>query len=666
MKKAALLYALWEKNLPILQQYLTDRKRVVIIPAHLNTEAVRSAVQSAGSELHVLPPNAEHSRVPLFLGRLQQDTNELGFSDDEYSQTILRLLQQQVLAEWPYAHGLFNVLETLTDHFDIELTMLNDDVVRDSKVLALWSRSKKIPIIQIAHGSGIGTPYAGEVNLSDYLVVPSKRSAEYFADMGVPEAKIHVLGNPYWDVIPAVIQRRSALRETFSNEYRLPLDHKWVLWAPTWNAHLSFLDDRDYRQQMMQACAALREVHLAGRKDVCLVYKDRHTGEDTIENKRAYLMQQAVQHGVSDYVRFAMDDPIYWVGAADAVVSYDSNMSIEAVLANVPAINVMSDFGCVTGGGYGARDGVLVLEPEQVGSALVGLFGDTPLRHRLLADGNARKSYFHHQEGSAVSNIVNLMRRAAKPLEAPQQGYVWQKYLNFEDTNLVDAYHTAGRMDIVDMFRIHPGTVLDVGCAAGSTGYLAKQKFPGCKVWGIEANRVAASIAQQRLDKVMVGMFDDFDLEREGLAPGTLDGVILADVLEHMYNPWDVMVKLRRYMSPKGQLVVSVPNARNLILVDGLHRGNWTYHSSGLLDITHIRFFTYKEIIKLATETGYRVVAEHHVIDKSLQQSMDNFMPTLPGNIETERVIYKNVTREEWREMCTFQFYLLLEKNSAY
>lgn len=666
MKKAALLYALWEKNLPILQQYLSDRKRVVIIPAFLNTDAMRSTVESAGSELHVLPPNADESRVPLFLGRLQHDTNQLGFSDDEYSQKILTLLQQQILVEWPYAHGMFNALETLTERFDIELTMLNDDVVRDSKVLALWSRSKRIPVVQIAHGSGIGTPYAGEVNLSDHLVVPSQRSAEYFADMGVPADKIHVLGNPYWEVIPAVIQRRSALRETFSNEYKLPLDQKWLVWAPTWNAHLSFLDNRDYRAQMVQACAALRDARQAGLTDAWLIYKDRHTGEDTIENKRAYFMQSAEQHGVSEWVRYAMDDPIYWVGAADVVLSYDSNMSIEAVLANVPAINLMSEFGCVTGGGYGARDGVLVVEPEEVSSALTALFNDSTFRQRLLADGSARKSYFHHQEGSPVGNIVNLMRRVSKPLEAPKEGYVWQQYLNFEDSSLVDAYHTAGRMDVVDMFRINPGIVLDVGCAAGSTGYLAKQKFPGCKVWGIEANRVAATIAQERLDKVMIGMFEDFDLEREGLVPGTLDGVILADVLEHMYNPWDVMVKLRRYMSSKGQLVVSVPNVRNLILVDGLHRGNWAYHSSGLLDITHIRFFTYKEIIKLVTETGYRVVGEHHVIDKSLQQSMDNFMPTLPGNIETERVIYKNVTPEEWREMCTFQFYLLLEKDSNY
>lgn len=664
MKKAALLYALWEKNLQVLQQYLSDRKRVVIIPASLNTAAMRSAVENAGSELHVLSVNADQSRIPLLLGHLQQDSGQMDFSGDEYSQKILTLLQHQILSEWPYAHGLFNVLESLTNRFDVELAMLNEDVVRDSKTMALWSRNRKIPVVQIAHGAGIGTPYSGWDILSDHVVVPSQRSSEYFADMGVPLDRIHVLGSTYWDQIPAIVERRTALRETFSNAYKLPTDEKWLVWAPTWNAELSFLDDRDYRTQMVEACAALRDLHQAGLRDVWLIYKDRVTPDGTVEEKRAQFMQTAEQHGVSEWVRYAMDDPLYWIGAADVVLSYDSNMSMEAVLANVPAINLLCDFGCITGGGYGAEDGVLVLEPEEVCPALVRLLQDSAFRERLLAAGSANKSYFHHTEGGAVNNIVGLMRRLAKPVEAPTQNYVWQQYLNFEDSSLVDAYHTAGRMDIVDMFRINPGIVLDVGCAAGSTGYLAKQKFPGSKVWGIEANRVAATIAQDRLDKVMIGMFEDFDLEHEGLVPGTLDGVILADVLEHMYNPWDVMVKLRRYMSPKGQLVISVPNVRNLILVDGLHRGNWTYHSSGLLDITHIRFFTYKEIIKLVTETGYRVIGENHVIDKSLQQSMDNYMPTLPGNIETERVIYKNVTQEEWREMCTFQFYLLLEKNS--
>ena len=65
--------------------------------------------------------------------------------------------------------------------------------------------------------------------------------------------------------------------------------------------------------------------------------------------------------------------------------------------------------------------------------------------------------------------------------------------------------------------------------------------FPGAKVWGLEINQSAAQQAATKLDRVLVGKFEDFDLQAEGIAKGSLDGVILADVLEHMYNPWSVL-----------------------------------------------------------------------------------------------------------------------------
>jgi 2-polyprenyl-3-methyl-5-hydroxy-6-metoxy-1,4-benzoquinol methylase len=215
------------------------------------------------------------------------------------------------------------------------------------------------------------------------------------------------------------------------------------------------------------------------------------------------------------------------------------------------------------------------------------------------------------------------------------------------------------------MYSNTPAIILDVGCAAGSTAALLKRRFPKSRVWGIELNRAAAQLASQKLDRVLVGKFEDFDLEKEGIVKGTLDAVLLADVLEHMYNPWDVMVKLRPFMSATGQLLISIPNVRNLLLMDELSKGNFTYASAGLLDITHIRFFTFKEILRFCRETGYRVIATQNAIDLRLSQFFNEHQAKAISDINMDRMTLKNVTREELIEVCTIQFHCLLERDSA-
>jgi 2-polyprenyl-3-methyl-5-hydroxy-6-metoxy-1,4-benzoquinol methylase len=252
----------------------------------------------------------------------------------------------------------------------------------------------------------------------------------------------------------------------------------------------------------------------------------------------------------------------------------------------------------------------------------------------------------------------------AESLDRPQP-FVWQQYLDAASADVAAAYHTVGRPDLAAMYTNNPALILDVGCAAGSTAALIRQRFPGSRAWGIEMNRAAASLAQAKLDRVLVGKFEDFDLEREGIAKGTLDAVLLADVLEHMYNPWNVMVTLRPFMSPTGQLLLSIPNVRNLLLMDELSKGNWNYAEAGLLDITHIRFFTFKEIHRFCRETGYRVIRTQNAIDLRLDPFFKQHQAVALSDINAGRMTFRDVTPDELLELCTVQFYFLLEKDST-
>lgn len=147
--------------------------------------------------------------------------------------------------------------------------------------------------------------------------------------------------------------------------------------------------------------------------------------------------------------------------------------------------------------------------------------------------------------------------------------------------------------------------ILDVGCGGGALGALLKKR-EGVEVVGIEGNRVAAAVAEGRLDRVIAL---DLDAAEElPFASHSFDCIVCADVLEHLSDPERVLSILLRYLDKDGCLIVSIPNVRNeQILLDLLVHGRWQYQPAGILDATHLRFFTLHEIQELLKRLDLRV-----------------------------------------------------------
>ncbi len=195
---------------------------------------------------------------------------------------------------------------------------------------------------------------------------------------------------------------------------------------------------------------------------------------------------------------------------------------------------------------------------------------------------------------------------------------IWQKYLGVEDSEVND-YHRLARREMIDLFSSPRKRVVEIGCSAGYTGKYCKEKFPSVEYWGFELNKAAAKEALGNLDKVVCGKFEDQQLDVLGLAPHSVDGVVLGDVLEHMYDPWRVLVSLLPWLNEDAEVVVSLPNVRNLWLLNEIAEGRFTYDQHGLLDITHLRFFTVNEIQELMNSTGYSIATGSFIIDERLQ-----------------------------------------------
>ncbi|MEW9899248.1 glycosyltransferase [Chitinivorax sp. PXF-14] len=661
MKKTALIYALWEKNLPALTRYLAGKPRVILIPDYLASKTVVDAIVAAGSEARLLPMQGLASDAGFAAPLLAQLEGPVGASLCEVAGLpagALAVLSSEAGRDLPVVYQWLSLLEQAMLEYDIEITLVNEDVLRDSKLLALWSRRHEIPILQVAHGTGLGRDYIGEDNHSDDIAVFSRRSAEFFIDLGVAPQRLHPIGNPAWDAYPELLRQRDSVRQQLAAQHGIDPKARWLVFGTSWNAYLSALDQRDFGEQADMACRALAELLRGGVSDTLLIIKDRVVG-DTPDVRRQRLAGIAHRHGVSEQVHYAMDDARNWVAAADVMISLDSNLSIEAILADVPAVNLVSDFGAIAGGGFGADDGVLSVEPGELGAALGKLIGDPAYRQALLEQARSRRDYFNQgNDGRAAERLAVLIEQKARHVAVQSaQQYVWQQYLDVEEIDAT-AYHGGARADLVEMFSNNPKIVLDIGCAAGGTGELLKRKYPKCQVWGVETNRAAAKVAAERLDRVLVGKFEEFDLEREGIAKGTLDGVILADVLEHMYNPWAVMVALQPYLSITAQVIISIPNVRNLKLMEDLAAGFWRYDAAGLLDITHIRFFTLKEFRRFLHETGYHVNSLRYGIDQRLAAFFQANKQHDKLNVELGRMTLADVGKDELMELCSLQFYI--------
>ena len=173
-------------------------------------------------------------------------------------------------------------------------------------------------------------------------------------------------------------------------------------------------------------------------------------------------------------------------------------------------------------------------------------------------------------------------------------------YARKEIANLIDASNEA---------HIN---VLEVGCGLGDTLAFIKYKYPNADVHGIELIEQIASLGSAKFD-IKCGNIETFEFQ-----PGEkYDYIIFADVLEHLVNPCAVINRMKEHLKDNGCILTSIPNIMNAHIIYELLHGNFTYHEAGILDRTHLRFFTQKEIYHMFEKEGYEIDQILWKVDKN-------------------------------------------------
>lgn len=161
------------------------------------------------------------------------------------------------------------------------------------------------------------------------------------------------------------------------------------------------------------------------------------------------------------------------------------------------------------------------------------------------------------------------------------------------------------RKEILEMLPDTTNRVFEVGCGSGDT--LAFLKHEGICKWagGIELHADAAQLAQQKLDLILRGNIESIEIP---LPENSIDVILCLDVLEHLTDPWSVLARLQSLLKRGGILICSVPNVRYFkVTFPLLLLGRWQYSEEGVLDRTHLRFFTKDSAVELVGSSGLKV-----------------------------------------------------------
>jgi len=205
-------------------------------------------------------------------------------------------------------------------------------------------------------------------------------------------------------------------------------------------------------------------------------------------------------------------------------------------------------------------------------------------------------------------------------------------------------------IDLIRRFAKRSGRLLDLGASSGHLGAAVRDHF--ARTVGFEYEVACIASLRQSFDAATI-----CDLERVKRLPPRLDAIVLADVLEHLRDPTSLLRLVKESLAANGRLFVSVPNIANVTVRLGLLFGVFEYRDRGILDNTHLRFYTMRTIRRELEHAGFRVLAVRGS-SVPIRLIVGGWMPELVLRLG-ERVL--TFATRLWKSLFAYQIILVAE-----
>ncbi len=168
-------------------------------------------------------------------------------------------------------------------------------------------------------------------------------------------------------------------------------------------------------------------------------------------------------------------------------------------------------------------------------------------------------------------------------------------------------YFAGTRADLVRQLPdAADAVILEIGCGSGGTGKLALATGKCSSYHGVEIHQASAARAKEVLSDVLVGNVETMDLPYR---VNSFDAIIISEVLEHLVDPWQLVERLARLLKPGSQVIATSPNISHWRVIKSLLAGRFEYTGMGVMDRTHLRWFTPSTFGEMFTSAGIIVDA---------------------------------------------------------
>ena len=226
-----------------------------------------------------------------------------------------------------------------------------------------------------------------------------------------------------------------------------------------------------------------------------------------------------------------------------------------------------------------------------------------------------------------VQKDTNIYEQALKNCDRKVLRQKWN--MNYFNLSSNPKFLDVIRRDKMDKF-----SVLEIGCDMGANLLGIKNRFPNCSIYGVEINQNATAIGEC-VAPICYGNIEEETIPFEE----KFDYIIFGDVLEHLHDPQRTIEYCREILKEDGRILASIPNVMHISVMKQLLRGEFRYTDVGLLDKTHIHFFTAKEIVRMFEQAEYtleemlgivyELTEEEQKLEKELMKISTDVIPTM-------------------------------------
>lgn len=427
MSAPAIVSLLLPKNLRVLEAFVRQHPGTTVLsPGYAATPDARARIAAAGGSWVAVEALLGPADQAALAAELQRRTAGLAAelatpawqsawqSERIPAAVLAECLQAEAAERLPILIPLLTALQRAAAQYAISLVVVNDDLTPISRVVVEWARHRGLPSLHLSHSLLLCEPYTVHAHThADLTAVFGERGIAAYKDVGIDPGRLRVTGNPAWDDYPQLAQYRSELRATMAALHGLSPAVPIVVFGTTWSANLTALGDEALYgktlRAFLHACKELRDQGVVLQP----VVKDRPSRESSQPRVQALAAELGLP---PEAVLFSMADAMSWVLSADVLISVQSNLSVEAMLAGVPAINLFSELGMALGPCFAADAGVREVEAHELTAALRELVEDAALRAQQVAAQRAAAAYHNSGvDGRATQRVAALMAELALP-----------------------------------------------------------------------------------------------------------------------------------------------------------------------------------------------------------------------------------------------------------